>query len=128
MNDQVKSDMLTAVMEWQTIWSSATGKVILDDRLEVIGYEQEDGLPNLYEPHRFTLAWKVVEFTSGCLAPIKTHPDADIESLPVATYFCYWWEKANLWASTQEQAQRAILDKCLDLFNRAGLIKKVEVE
>ena len=125
MNDRDKSKSLCIAMKWQATWSSGTGKVLLDQNLAIISYEQEDGLPDLYESYRFPLMWKAVEWVSGCHLPIESK-DPKVASLPIATHFGYWWEKANLWAYEQEDFQRVVLNKIFELAVAAKSITVTE--
>lgn len=124
MKDREKSKLLCIAMEWQATWSSGTGKVLLDNKLAIISYEQEDGLPDLYESYRFPLMWKAVEWASGCDVPAPLpRPSGNVETFPLKTHFAHWWTRADLWAYNQEAVQRRILDEIFELAVAANLIK-----
>lgn len=123
MTDEEKSAMLARAMGWQQC--DYTGKAYADT-----AWVNENGLYiwyddpyectptfNLYHVANMVWAWSAIEWITAPPKTLKQSEDM------LNTKFAHWWDSENLWACNAADAQRAWLDKILELAIEAGLIE-----
>ena len=68
---------------------------------------------DLYDPANMALAWRVLNWRFGKARAYKT----------IVVEFDKWWDSCVIWDKSPAAAQRAWLDKILELAIEAGIVE-----
>ena len=127
MTDQAKSVMLARIMpgwefsrqecgEGRWSWVDENGEQISGSLHDDVVQMSDDPwwlvAPMLYSPPRMALAWRVLNWAN--------------EADEITSQIWYWWHDRSLYRHSDADAQRAWLDKILELAIEAGLIQEIE--
>lgn len=75
-----------------------------------------EGSPTLYHPENMAIAWTAVNFAN----------DEYVNGEDWMDGFFTWWGDADLWRLPPVEAQRAWLDKLLELATSSGMIRDAQ--